>query len=275
MTTELTVFNFDQNTNIRTVMIDGEPHFVAKDICDALEILNNKDAIATLVKNYELIGIDIDGVVSNYPIPDSLGRLQEMNVVTEAGLYDLILQSRKPNALKFKHWISSEVLPSIRKNGFYGTESFVDMALNNTDNLIFILQKYKVEKQSRQFAEWQRDEAIKTKAYISDKKTATALAHTSVLSKQNEKLKEQIGDSKTFKQVKAINWLGEFFDMRSANVYSAIGKQLSKLSEALGYESRKIEDSKYGEVKAYHYEVINSLKFKLKNDLNMMQRFRL
>jgi prophage antirepressor-like protein len=275
MTTELTVFNFDPNTNIRTVMIDGEPHFVAKDICDALEILNNKDAIATLVKNYELIGIDIDGVVSNYPIPDSLGRLQEMNVVTEAGLYDLILQSRKPNALKFKHWISSEVLPSIRKNGFYGTESFVDMALNNTDNLIFILQKYKVEKQSRQFAEWQRDEAIKTKAYISDKKTATALAHTSVLSKQNEKLKEQIGDSKTFKQVKAINWLGEFFDMRSANVYSAIGKQLSKLSEALGYESRKIEDSKYGEVKAYHYEVINSLKFKLKNDLNMMQRFRL
>ena len=266
MTTELTVFSFDPNTNIRTVMIDGEPHFVAKDICDALEILNNKDAIATLVKNYELIGIDIDGVVSNYPISDSLGRLQEMNVVTEAGLYDLIQQSRKPNALKFKYWISSEVLPSIRKTGSY---SLMPKSLPEA------LRLYANELEMKELALKQRDEAVKTKAWISDKKTATAMANTSVLSKQNEKIKEQIGDSKTFKQVKAINWLGEFFDMRSANVYSAIGKQLSKLSAALGYESRKIEDSKYGEVKAYHYEVINSLKFKLKNDQNMMQRFRL
>jgi prophage antirepressor-like protein len=266
MTIEITVFNFDPNTSIRTVMINGELHFVAKDICDALDIANSNKVIADIRANYESIWVDMDGVTSSYPILDSLGRLQETNVVTETGLYDIIQQSRKPNALKFKYWISSEVLPSIRKTGSY---SLMPKSLPEA------LRLYANELEMKELAVKQRDEAVKTKAWISDKKTATAMANTSVLSKQNEKLKEQIGDSKTFKQVKAINWLGEFFDMRSANVYSAIGKQLSKLSEALGYESRKIEDSKYGEVKAYHYEVINSLKFKLKNDLNMMQRFRL
>jgi prophage antirepressor-like protein len=242
-----------------------------------LEILNNKDAIATLVKNYELIGIDIDGVVSNYPIPDSLGRLQEMNVVTEAGLYDLILQSRKPNALKFKHWISSEVLPSIRKNGFYGTESFVDMALNNTDNLIVILQKYKFEKQHRLFVEQQRDEAIRTKAWISRTREATAMAHTSVLKKENEKLKTQIGNSERYKQVTAILWLKEFFDMRIDAIYNVVGKQLSKLSTDLKKATIYVESIKYGKVKAYDIDVINYFKQQLMEDTGktIMTKYRL
>lgn len=265
MTTEMTVFNFDPNTNIRTAMINGEPHFVAKDICEALDIINHNGAITTLKENYERIGIDAKGVVIYYPL-QTAGGIQETTVITEAGLYDLIAQSRKPNALKFKYWVHTEVLPSIRKSGSYSLmpKSFPEA-----------LRLYANELEMKELALKQRDEAVKTKSWIGSKREATSMATASTFSKQNDKLREQIGDSKTFKQVKAINWLGEFFDMRSANVYSAIGKQLSKLSASLGYESRKIEDSKYGEVKAYHYEVINSLKFKLKNDQNMMQRFRL
>ncbi len=264
MTNEMTVFSFDPNTNIRTVMIDGEPHFVAKDICDALDILNNRDAIATLKENYERIGIDTKGVVNFYPL-QTAGGMQEMTVLTEAGLYDLIAQSRKPNALKFKYWVHSEVLPSIRKTGSY---SLMPKSLPEA------LRLYANELEMKELALKQRDEAVKTKAYISDKKTATAMATASVVSKQNEKLKEQIGDSKRYKAVSAIPWLGEVFDLRIPYIYSSIGKQLSKLSRALGRVCKKIEDSKYGEVKAYDTSVIEHFKFKLTEDLNMMRQFR-
>jgi prophage antirepressor-like protein len=246
-------------------MIDGEPHFVAKDICDALDIKDNTDVIRNLRTNYESIGVDVDGVVLIHPISDSLGRLQETNVVTETGLYDIIQQSRKPNALKFKYWISSEVLPSIRKTGSYSLmpKSFPEA-----------LRLYANELEMKELALKQRDEAVKTKAWISDKKTATVLAHTSVLSKQNEKLKEQIGDSKTYKAVTAIKWLNDYFDLRKPTIFSQIGKQLSKLSSSLGYESRKIADNRYGEVNVYHTEVIDYLKSKIDDDKNMLRRFR-
>jgi len=265
MTTEMTVFSFDPNTSIRTVMIDGEPHFVARDICIALDLVNPNKAMADLRANYESIGVDIDGITSSYAIEDSLGRLQETTIVTETGLYDLIQQSRKPNALKFKYWISSEVLPSIRKTGAYTLmpKSFPEA-----------LRLYANELEMKELALKQRDEAVKTKAWISDKKTATALAHTSVLSKQNEKLKEQIGDSKTYKAVTAIKWLNDYFDLRKPTIFSQIGKQLSKLSSSLGYESRKIADNRYGEVNVYHTEVIDYLKSKIDDDKNMLRRFR-
>lgn len=276
MTTELTVFNFDPNTNIRTVMIDGEPHFVAKDICDALDIINSNKAIADLRSNYESIGIDAKGITISYPL-QTAGGMQEMTIITEAGLYDLTAQSRKPNALKFKYWVHTEVLPSIRKNGFYGTDSFVDMALNDTDNLIVILQKYKFEKQSRQLAEQQRDEAIRTKAYIGSKREATAMAHTAIFKKENEKLKTQIGNSERYKQVTAILWLKEFFNMHIEAIYKVVGKRLSTLSTNLEIATIYVESIKYNKVKAYDIDVINYFKQQLMEDKDktIMTKYRL
>jgi prophage antirepressor-like protein len=149
MPNEMTVFNFDPSIDIRTVMINGEPYFVAKDICDALDIKDNTDAIRTLRTNYESIGVDIGGIISTHPISDSLGRLQETTIVTETGLYGLIQQSRKPSALKFKHWISSEVLPSIRKTGSYSLmpKSFPEA-----------LRQYADELEMKELALKQRDE---------------------------------------------------------------------------------------------------------------------
>lgn len=103
----LVVFNFVSNT-LRVVLRDGEPWFVAADVCEALSIENNRNATARLDD-------DEKGVHSM----DTPSGDQEMTVINESGLYSLILGSRKPEAKKFKKWVTSEVLPAIRKTGRY------------------------------------------------------------------------------------------------------------------------------------------------------------
>jgi len=93
---------------VRTQMIKGEPWFVAKDVCDVLEIKNDSDAVGRLHAD------DRRGSV----LPTPSGK-QEMNMINESGLYCLIFQSRKPAAIKFKRWVTAEVLPSLRKYGKY------------------------------------------------------------------------------------------------------------------------------------------------------------
>lgn len=103
------VFTFNaSNQNIRVQMKDGEPWFVAKDVCDALEIENNRNATSRLDD-------DEKGVST---VRTSSGE-QQMTIVNESGLYNLIFQSRKAEAKAFRKWVTSEVLPSIRKTGRY------------------------------------------------------------------------------------------------------------------------------------------------------------
>lgn len=113
----------------------------------------------------------------------------------------------------------------------------------------------------------------RTKAEIGSRREATAMNTASVLSKQNEKLRTEIGDSRTWKQVKALPWFLEvFIDVPAA--YSVAGRKLSELSRRLGYEIREVEDTRYGIVKAYHVDVIEAFRLALKNDLNMMRKYR-
>lgn len=104
----LAVFNNDQFGQVRSVLIDGEPWFAAADVCRALDINNNRQAIARLDE-------DEKGVIST----DTPGGEQKMSFVNEPGLYTLVLGSRKPEAKLFKRWITHEVIPSIRKTGAY------------------------------------------------------------------------------------------------------------------------------------------------------------
>lgn len=105
---ELQIFNNSEFGQIRTVIINEEPMFCLGDLCKALELT------AKEVKRR----LD-DEVVSKHPITDSLGRIQEALFVNEDGLYDVILESRKESAKKFRKWVTSEVLPTIRKTGSY------------------------------------------------------------------------------------------------------------------------------------------------------------
>lgn len=106
---EISIYESQEFGAIRTMTDErGEPLFCLRDVCEVLELRTQK-----VVQRLE------DDVLSKYPIVDSLGRTQQATFVNEDGLYDTILESRKPHAKKFRKWVTSEVLPSIRKQGGY------------------------------------------------------------------------------------------------------------------------------------------------------------
>ena len=107
---DLQLFNFE-NQKVRTVEIDGEPGFVGKDVATILGYSNTRDALAKHIDDED----KKDGVA----ICDSIGREQKAVVINESGVYSLIFASKMPNAKRFKHWVTSEVLPAIRKTGSY------------------------------------------------------------------------------------------------------------------------------------------------------------
>lgn len=102
------IIKFKEKAPIRVQMINKEPWFVAKDVCDLLSIFNSRDSVSKLRDSEKGVAIT-----------DTLGGKQEMTIVNESGLYSLIFQSRKPAAQEFRYWVTSEVLPSIRKYGKY------------------------------------------------------------------------------------------------------------------------------------------------------------
>ena len=108
------IFNNPEFGDVRVVMQDGEPWFVGKDVAEALGYERATKAIQDHV-DFE----DKDGV----PIQDSIGRMQKTPIISESGLYPLILSSKLPSAKKFKRWVTSEVLPTIRKTGGYVDQS--------------------------------------------------------------------------------------------------------------------------------------------------------
>ena len=116
---ELSVFKNEEFGEIRTVVIDGNPFFCMTDVCKILEIKNVSDCKSRLRK---------DGVVTTEVI-DSIGRKQNANFVNESNLYKLIFQSRKESAERFTEWVTSEVLPSIRKTGGYNRPLTLDEQL--------------------------------------------------------------------------------------------------------------------------------------------------
>ena len=113
---ELQIFNNEEFGDIRTVTIDNEPWFVGKDVAEALGYKNTKDALATHIENCD----KIMGSQNTTPsITDSLGRTQRPTWINESGLYALIFGSKLESAKRFKHWVTSEVLPTLRKTGYY------------------------------------------------------------------------------------------------------------------------------------------------------------
>ena len=143
MNNEIQIFNSHQFGEIRTAGTADYPLFCLGDVCRALE-LRQGDVARRLDK----------GVVSTQPLKTE-GGIQQANFVNEDGLYDVILDSRKPEAKAFRKWITSEVLPSIRKHGMYATETTVENILNNPDNFIQMLQAYQKERNERMAAEQQ------------------------------------------------------------------------------------------------------------------------
>jgi anti-repressor protein len=131
----LEVFEFD-GRQVRIVEKDGQPWWIAKDVCDVLEHSNSRKAI-------ELLDDDEKGVSKVY----TLGGMQDMTVVSESGLYTLITRSNKPEARKFRKWVTSDVLPSVRKFGGYLTGRKIEEILADPDTIIQLARNIKAEKE--------------------------------------------------------------------------------------------------------------------------------
>lgn len=132
---ELQIFQNAEFGSVRTATIDGEPYFVGKDVATILGYSNPRDAISKHVD-------DEDKGVAKC---DTLGGRQEILFINESGLYSLILRSQLPAAKRFKRWVTSEVLPAIRRHGMYATEELIA----NPDLAIAAFQALKVEREKR------------------------------------------------------------------------------------------------------------------------------
>ena len=139
---ELKVFQ-NQEFEVRTTVIGGDPHFMLTDVCKVLDIRNPSDA-----KNR----LNQDGVGSTEVI-DNLGRTQQATFINESNLYKLVFQSRKPEAEKFSDWVTGDVIPTIRKHGAYMTDGIIERTLQDPDYLIQLATTLKEERAKRQLAE--------------------------------------------------------------------------------------------------------------------------
>lgn len=142
---EIKIFENEKFGKVRTTLIENEPWFVAADVCKALEIGNPSQAIARLDEDEkENTLISNEGITRGNP---------NMTVVNEAGLYTLILSSRKPEAKTFKRWITHDVIPSIRKHGIYATEEVLDKMIDSPEFGIKLLTSLKEEREKRKALE--------------------------------------------------------------------------------------------------------------------------
>ena len=191
----LKIFENNEFGEVRTSIINEEPYFALNDVCRILEINNPRMAKTRLNR---------DGV-STTDVIDSMGRTQQANFINESNLYKLVFQSRKPEAERFGDWVTSEVLPAIRKHGAYMTDGVIERTLTDPDYLIMLATNLKEEKAKRALAEAQ-NEKNKPKVLFAD--TVSASSRSCLMGElakmisqeaiRQGRINEKIGQNKLF-----------------------------------------------------------------------------
>lgn len=184
---ELKNFTFEDQ-QIRVLTIEGEPWFVGKDVAEVLGYSNSRKAIADHVDSED------KGVTKCY----TLGGTQKLTVINESGLYSLILGSKLPTAKKFKHWVTSEVLPTIRKHGAYMTDAKAAAIVTDKGSLADLLQQAAEQLKRKDI----QIEQMKTKALFAD---AVSTSDTPILVGELAKILHQNGVS--MGQNRMFRWL--------------------------------------------------------------------
>lgn len=136
---EIQIFKSPEFGQIRTVEVSGTPYFVGKDVAEALGYSNTRDAIAKHVDDEDKTTVAICDTGSNYKTRAA--------AINESGVYALVFGSKLPTAKKFKHWVTSEILPTIRKHGAYMTAQTLEQALTSPDFLIKLATQLKTEQE--------------------------------------------------------------------------------------------------------------------------------
>lgn len=194
---ELKIFTNSTFGNVRVIKQNGEQWFVAKDVCDCLDISNSRQALSRLDNDEKNSVILNDGIPGN----------PEKSIVNEYGLYNLVLSSRKPEAKEFKRWITHDVIPSIRQHGAYMTIDTVERAMNDPDFIIGLLTNFKQIKTEKEQA-LKQIEADKPKVLFADTVSAS---HTSILIGELAKIMKQaglnIGQNRLFERLRQDGYL--------------------------------------------------------------------
>lgn len=152
----LQTFNFEE-LPVRTLTVDDEPYFVGKDVSDILGYSNSRKALSDHVDEEDKLTSQIV----------TAGQRRNQTLINESGLYSLIFSSKLDSAKRFKRWVTSEVLPAIRKHGIYATDSVIEQTIQNPDYIIHVLTEFKKEREGRLVAEQQVKE-LKPKATYYD-----------------------------------------------------------------------------------------------------------
>lgn len=213
------LFKF-KGQQVRTLTIDNEPYFVGKDVADILGYKKPENAIATHVDNEDKTTTLIQGTGSNYK--------SKTVIINESGLYSLILGSKLPQAKEFKHWVTSEVLPAIRKHGAYMTDQKAFSVIHNADGLADLLQQAADQLKAKdvQIAE------MKPKALFAD---AVTTSNSSILVGQLAKILKQndveIGQNRLFAWLRNHGYLGKRGSNRNVPTQRAMEMGLFKTKE--------------------------------------------
>ena len=149
-------FNFE-DLPVRTITVDNEPYFVGNDVAQILGYEDYRGAINKKVDSDDKLRSQIDHA----------GQKRNVTLINESGLYSLIFSSKLESAKRFKRWVTSEVLPSIRKHGIYATDNVIEQTIQNPDYIIHVLTEFKKEREGRLVAEQQVNE-LKPKATYYD-----------------------------------------------------------------------------------------------------------
>ena len=192
---KLQIFSSEEFGKVRVVERNGEPWFVGKDVAEALGYSNTRDALYKHVKDFH----KTDGVA----IRDALGREQNTVIIDEAGLYSLVMRAKTERAEAFQEWVTSEVLPAIRKHGGYLTPNKIEEVLTDPDTIIKLATTLKEERAARMQAELKLEEA-QPKVLFAD---AVSASKTSILIGDMAKLLKQNGHD--IGQKRLFQWLRE------------------------------------------------------------------
>lgn len=188
---EIQIFNNPEFGEVRTTVINGEPWFVGKDVAEALGYSNSRKALSDHVD-------DEDKGVTKC---DTLGGEQELTAINESGVYALVFGSKLPKAKEFKRWVTSDVLPSIRKHGAYATPVTIENIISNPDFGIRLLRTLKEEQEkNKQLAA--DNERMKPGALFA---AAVSSSETSILIRDFAKILRQNGAD--FGEKRLYRWL--------------------------------------------------------------------
>ncbi|WP_279524595.1 phage antirepressor, partial [Staphylococcus aureus] len=170
----LQTFNFEE-LPVRTLEVDGEPYFIGKDVADILGYANGRDALSKHVdEDDKKVLTSRNTTLENLPN-------RGLTAVNESGLYSLIFSSKLESAKRFKRWVTSDVLPAIRKHGIYATDNVIEQTLKDPDYIITVLTEYKKEKEQNLLLQQEIGE-LKPKADYVDEilKSTGTLATTQI-----------------------------------------------------------------------------------------------